>query len=100
MLLKPQECQITSTLLFVQRNGKLARLVKRRAKHAVVNLRGIASSVCLNCGHLVFQVGCMFEDNEISLWFTDAMCASCGALVTVPTPVDGNNENNFNYDCA
>jgi hypothetical protein len=81
----------------VQRKGVLARLVKRRAKPAQVNLRGIPSSVCLNCGHLVFQVGCMFEDNEISLWFTDAKCADCGALVTVPTPVD-DNENNFNTD--
>jgi DNA-directed RNA polymerase subunit RPC12/RpoP len=40
----------------------------------------------------------MFEDNDISLWFTDAKCADCGALVTVPTPVD-DNENNFNTDC-
>jgi hypothetical protein len=40
----------------------------------------------------------MFEDNEISLWFTDAQCADCGALVTVPTPVD-DNETNFNSDC-
>jgi hypothetical protein len=31
----------------------------------------------------------MFEENEISLWFTDAECALCGAQVTVPTPVDG-----------
>jgi hypothetical protein len=30
----------------------------------------------------------MFEDGEISLWFVDAECALCGALVTVPTPVD------------
>jgi len=87
------------TLLFVQRKGVIARLLKSRAKPAIVNLRGIPSSVCLNFGHLVFQVGCMFEDNDISLWFTDAKCADCGALVTVPTPVD-NNENNSDFDCA
>jgi hypothetical protein len=82
----------------VQRKGVIARLLKSRAKPPlIVNLRGIPSSVCLNCGHLVFQVGCMFEDNEISLWFTDAKCADCGALVTVPTPVD-DNENTFNTD--
>ena len=68
--------------------GVIARLLESRAPKASKNLRGIPSSVCLNCGHLVFQVGCMFEDNEISLWFTDAKCADCGALVTVPTPVD------------
>lgn len=82
----------------MQRKGVIARLLKSRAKPPlIVNLRGIPSSVCLNCGHLVFQVGCMFEDNEISLWFTDAKCADCGALVTVPTPVD-DNENTFNTD--
>jgi hypothetical protein len=41
----------------------------------------------------------MFEDNEISLWFTDAKCADCGALVTVPTPVDDNENNSNNPDC-
>ena len=30
----------------------------------------------------------MFEDGEISMWFVDAECALCGALVKVPTPVD------------
>jgi hypothetical protein len=40
----------------------------------------------------------MFEDNDISLWFTDAKCADCGALVTVPTPVD-NDEIYFSSDC-
>jgi hypothetical protein len=39
----------------------------------------------------------MFEDNDISLWFTDAKCADCGALVTVPTPAD-DNENNSDFD--
>ena len=83
----------------MQRKGVIARLLKSRAKPPVVNLRGIPSSVCLNCGHLVFQVGCMFEDNDISLWFTDAKCADCGALVTVPTPAD-DNETNTDFDCA
>jgi hypothetical protein len=30
----------------------------------------------------------MFEEKEISLYFTDAECALCGALVTVPTLAD------------
>jgi hypothetical protein len=30
----------------------------------------------------------MFEDGEISMWFVDAECALCNALVKVPTPVD------------
>jgi len=30
----------------------------------------------------------MFQEKSVSLYFTDAECAICGALVTVPTPVD------------
>jgi hypothetical protein len=30
----------------------------------------------------------MFEEGEISMWFVDAQCALCDALVKVPTPVD------------
>jgi hypothetical protein len=30
----------------------------------------------------------MFEDYDISLWFTDGVCDDCGTLLTVPTPVD------------
>jgi hypothetical protein len=30
----------------------------------------------------------MFEEGEISMWFVDAECSLCGALVKVPTPVD------------
>jgi hypothetical protein len=30
----------------------------------------------------------MFEDNDIAMWFVDAECADCDALVKVPTPVD------------
>jgi len=48
----------------VQRKGVIARLLKSRAKPPlIVNLRGIPSSVCLNCGHLVFQVGIVVKDN-------------------------------------
>jgi hypothetical protein len=37
---------------------------------------------------MLFKVGCMFEDSDISMWFVDAECAECKALVKVPTPVD------------
>lgn len=43
--------------------------------------------VCF-CGSRLFKVGCMFEDNDIAMWFVDAECADCGALVKVPTPAD------------
>jgi len=74
------------TLLFVLNRLNLARL-KSRAKPAGIDLRGTPIEVCV-CGSLIFKVVCMFEDKTVSLYFTDAECALCGALVTVPTPVD------------
>ena len=64
----------------------IARL-KSRARVTGIDLRGTPIEVCV-CGSLIFKVTCMFENKEISLYFTDAECALCGALVTVPTPVD------------
>jgi hypothetical protein len=37
---------------------------------------------------MLFNVHCMFEDSEISLYFLDATCALCNAEVTVPCPAD------------
>lgn len=71
----------------MQSKGVIARLLSRARKPGKVDYRGIPTHVC-PCGSRLFKVGCMFEDREISLWFTDAECADCGALVTVPTPVD------------
>ena len=70
--------------------AKVARL-KSRAKGASgegLDLRGLGPIHVCACGSRLFKVGCMFEDSEISLWFVDAQCAECDALVTVPTPVD------------
>lgn len=68
----------------------LARLLGRAEvkQHGTLDLRSLGPiHVCL-CGSMLFKVGCMFEDNEISLWFVDAECAECGAYVKVPTPAD------------
>jgi hypothetical protein len=76
--------------LFVQNKGILHRLRQRLRKKQdsrSLDLRGTPTHACV-CGSTLFLVRCMFEDKEISLWFTDAECALCGALVTVPTPVD------------
>ena len=65
----------------------LSKLAKNQQPTRSLDLRGTPTHACI-CGSLLFSVKCMFEDNDISLWFTDAQCALCGALVTVPTPVD------------
>ena len=75
--------------LFVQ-NKIILYLKRKRIKQQPsrsLDLRGTPTHACL-CGSLLFSVKCMFEDSEISLYFTDAECVLCGALVTVPTPVD------------
>ena len=75
--------------LFVQ-NKIILYLKRKRIKKQPsrsLDLRGTPTHACL-CGSLLFSVKCMFEDSEISLYFTDAECVLCGALVTVPTPVD------------
>ena len=58
------------------------------AESSVLDLRGMGPIHVCVCGSTLFKVGCMFEDNDISLWFVDAECAECNALVKVPTPVD------------
>ena len=67
-------------------------LLKRKRKQSVVkhNYRGIPTHVC-PCGSLLFKVKCIFEEGSIVLWFTDAECELCGALITVPTPEDYDN---------
>ena len=79
------------TLLFVQVKGVLARLrraVRVKRKHTgKTDYRGIPTHAC-PCGSMTFYVIAVFEDFEISLYALDAECYSCGALVTVPTPLD------------
>ena len=68
----------------------VARLLDRAGviAPAKIDLRSFGPIHVCTCGSRLFKVGCIFEDNDISMWFVDAECALCGALVTVPTPVD------------
>jgi hypothetical protein len=69
----------------------LARLLSRAGivdEYSGVDLRSLGPVHVCSCGSRLFKVGCMFEDGEISMWFVDAECALCNALVKVPTPVD------------
>lgn len=43
--------------------------------------------VCI-CGSMLWNVKCMFQDYEISMYMLDMECFSCGALATAPTLVD------------
>ena len=83
--------QFVCTLLFVFSilSRGLARLQRRAVlKDSRIDLRSLGPIHVCSCGSRLFKVGCMFEDGDISMWFVNAECAECDALVTVPTPVD------------
>ena len=50
------------------------------------------------CGSQVFSVMAAFEDYELSWYFLDATCVSCGNLVTVPCPIDKDLDNQPKFD--
>lgn len=57
-----------------------------------MDLRGNPiGDVCV-CGCDIFVMLGGFIDGEISFYFTDGECASCGSMVTLPTPVDGDSD--------
>lgn len=55
-----------------------------------IDARGIPTCECPSCGSNTFKIVAMFdpEDYEISMYALDAECATCGSMVTAPTPLD------------
>jgi hypothetical protein len=56
-------------------------------QESALDLRGTPTHVCV-CGSEHFYVRAIFQDYEISTYFLDMTCASCGSLATAPTPLD------------
>lgn len=56
-----------------------------------MDLRGTPTHVCV-CGCNVWHLKVIFEEGQISQYFLDMECASCGSLATAPTPIDNRNE--------
>lgn len=52
--------------------------------------RGVPTYVC-PCGYDMFLVAAIFdgETQKPGMYLLDGICTHCGALVTVPCPVDG-----------
>lgn len=50
-----------------------------------MDLRGEPTEVCV-CGCDIFVMLGGFVDGEMAFYFVDAECASCGSMVTLPTP--------------
>ena len=63
-----------------------------------INFRGIPTHECPVCQSRMFRVYASFEDYDIALWLVDAVCADCGAEVTVPCPVDAPEYKALNED--
>jgi len=55
------------------------------------DLRGLGPLHTCTCGSQVFNAMVSFEDYELSWYFLDGSCVSCGNLVTLPCPVDNPN---------
>jgi len=55
-----------------------------------MDARGIPTAKCPECGDRVFTVEVIFDEKDysIGMYMLDAECASCGTLVTAPTPLD------------
>ena len=43
---------------------------------------------CPVCGSNIWNIKASFEDYEISMYFTDMECSSCGTFAKAPTPLD------------
>ncbi|MEY3378235.1 MAG: hypothetical protein RLZZ328_1395 [Bacteroidota bacterium] len=56
----------------------------------MINARGVPTAQCPICGSKLFKIVAQFdpEDYEIGMYFLDSECAQCGALLTIPTPLD------------
>ena len=52
-----------------------------------LDIRGEPTHVC-PCGSMLWNIQAMFDDYEISMYFTDMECSLCGTKATAPTPVD------------
>lgn len=56
----------------------------------MIDARGIPTCVCPECNCDLLKVAVKIDpaDYEIGLYLLDGECAKCGALITIPTPMD------------
>ena len=48
---------------------------------------GVVKHVC-DCGSFVWNIKASFDDYELSSYFLDMECSSCGSYALAPTPLD------------
>ena len=62
--------------------------------------RGVPTYVC-PCGRDTFLIVARFDETQLPAWYLlDGVCASCGAIVTVPCPSDGPDPLEVNDDMS
>jgi len=55
----------------------------------MMDLRGIPTRVCPACDCRFFNIVASFDDEyNVATYKLEADCWNCGALITVPTPLD------------
>ena len=62
-----------------------------------MDLRGIPTTACPNCNSAMLKINVRFdpETYEIAMYMLDCECAECGSLLTAPTPIDREAEDEF-----
>jgi len=67
-------------------NKDIRELLHRTDYSKAIDLRETPiGDICI-CGCEVFAILGGFIDGELSFYFLDGECASCGSMVTLPTP--------------
>ena len=66
----------------------IRELLRRVDYSKAMDLRDTPIGEVCVCGCEVFVMMGGFIDGEVAFYFLDAECASCGSMVTLPTPKD------------
>jgi hypothetical protein len=69
-------------------NPMIPALFGALVKRGGSDYRGMPSTVC-PCGYDVFIACVSFDDDRtVSSYVLDGVCAACGSLASLPTPID------------
>lgn len=89
--LKGAERAADKALVLAERLWRSGRYALAEAlQKPPLDARGIPTSACPVCGEGQFLIYATFDDEDytIATYMLDAMCGTCGTLLTAPTPLD------------
>lgn len=72
----------------VTQSKEIRELFRRVDYSKAMDLRDTTTGDLCVCGCEVFVMLGGFIEGELSFYFLDGECASCGSMVTLPTPKD------------